>query len=594
MKINKKLIKAYLWVGLLFSFSAVFGQEEEVGLGVQEITVIKSYTPSLSEVFKIREQPEVMDSIGREKRKVLYSISSVPVVSTFIPSKGSAKVLQKKKSTPKYNATASAAFGNFNNILLDHAAQINLDRRQQLSWLVRFNGLLKDLPEPILATNQNSALIHLGYRHNSNTLSSHSQVSFRTHSQNFYGLQDPITDPIILENLDPKQQLKYLSIQSQWQWFDTILKDADLTAHLTTDSFETNELELKLNAKFQVSLGSIAINAEPSVRYLNNKFASDYYSKTATEFASGISQVALSVSSGVNRFKFKVGATGVYGFGDDFEETNSYILPLLDLSYKLKKANITPFLRVSGALNQNSFRTFTNKNPFTAPAIVLKNTEVPYVAELGLRTKIVSGWEFTINGHYQKATNIPLFKSFVFDERNTDYTAFRYANAFEVVYEEIEQIGLDVSVLAAFKNGGSLSLEAHWRDYTVIDETDSTILSNPKEAWNLPELQFNFKANIKIAQKLFVQSNIIFMGARKHVYRNYFINQSLDRASESIISLPSFVDAEARITYQLNDRWEFYVKSENIFNAPQFQWANYQVYGTRFLSGIRYNFDLSL
>ena len=594
MKINKKLIKACLWVGLLFSFSTVFGQEEEVGLGVQEVTVIKSYTPSLSEVFKIREQPEVMDSIGREKRKVIYSISSVPVASTFIPSKGSAKVLQKKKSTPKYNATASAAFGNFNNILLDHAAQINLDRRQQVNWLVRFNGLLKDLPEPVLATNQNSALIHLGYRHNSNTLSSHSQVSFRTHSQNFYGLQDPIRDPIILENLDPKQQLKYLSIQSQWQWFDTILKDADLTAHLTTDSFETNELELELNAKFQVSLGSIAINAEPSVRYLNNKFASDYYTTLATEFASGISQVALSVSSGANRFKFKVGATGVYGFGDDFEETNIYILPLLDLSYKPKKGNITPFLRVSGALNQNSFRTITNRNPFTAPAIVLKNTEVPYFAELGLRTKIVSGWEFAINGHYQKATNTPLFKSFVFDERNTDYTAFRYANAFEVVYEEIEQIGLDVSVLAAFKNGGSLSLEAHWRDYTLTDEADSSILSDPKEAWNLPELQFNFKANIKIAQKLFVQSNIIFMGTRKHVYRNYFINQPLDRASESIVVLPSFVDAEVRITYQLNDRWEFYVKSENIFNAPQFQWANYQVYSTRFLSGIRYNFDLNL
>jgi len=593
MKINKKLIKAFLWVGLLFSFSTVFGQEE-VDLGVQEVTVIKSYTPSLLEVFKIREQPQAIDSIGREKRKVKYSIFSVPVASTFIPSKGSAKVLQKKKITPKYNATASAAFGNFNNILLDHAAQINLDRRQQVSWLVRFNGLLKDLPDPVLATNQNSTLIHLGYRHNSNTLSSRSQVSFRTQSQNFYGLQYPITDPIILENLDPKQQLKYLSIQSQWQWFDTILKDADLTAHLTTDSFDTNELELELNAKFQISLGSIAINAEPNLRYLNNKFASDYYTTAATEFASGISNVVLSIGSGANRFKFKVGATGVYGFGDDFEEKNIYILPLLHLSYKPKKANLTPFLRVSGALNQNSFRIFTNRNPFTAPAIVLKNTKVPYVAELGLRTKIVSGWEFTINGHYQKATNTPLFKSFVFDERNTDYSAFRYANAFEVVYEEIEQIGLDVLVLAAFKNGGSLSLEAYFRDYTLADEADSSIFSEHKEAWNLPELQFNFKSNIKITQKLFVQSNIIFKGARKHVYKNYFINQPLNRASESIVVLPSFVDAEIRITYQLNDRWEFSVKSENIFNAPQFQWANYQVYGTRFLSGVRYNFDLTL
>jgi hypothetical protein len=341
------------------------------------VTVIKSYTPSLSEVFKIREQPEVMDSIGREKRKVIYSISSVPVASTFIPSKGSAKVLQKKKSTPKYYATASAAFGNFNNILLDHAAQINLDRRQQINWLVRFNGLLKDLPEPVLATNQNSALIHLGYRHNSNTLSSHSQVSFRTHSQNFYGLQNSITDPIILENLDPKQQLKYLSIQSQWQWFDIILKDADLTAHLTTDSFETNELELELNAKFQISLGSIAINVDPSISYLNNKFASEYYSNETSSFASGISKINLFVSSGANRFKFKAGAAAVYGFGDDFIEKGLFLLPLLDLSYKPKKGNLTPFLKLSGDFNQNSFRSFSDENPFVAPRRISCRAPLP-------------------------------------------------------------------------------------------------------------------------------------------------------------------------------------------------------------------------
>ena len=56
MKINKKLIKAYLWVGLLFSFSAVFGQEEEVGLGVQEITVImKTLKVSSIEFVKVTD-----------------------------------------------------------------------------------------------------------------------------------------------------------------------------------------------------------------------------------------------------------------------------------------------------------------------------------------------------------------------------------------------------------------------------------------------------------------------------------------------------------------------------------------------------------
>ena len=217
MKKTNKYLKACLWVGLLSSFTIFYGQEKENDLSIQEVTVIKSYTPSLSEVFKIRVQPSVIDSIRKEKSVVRYSIFSVPVASTFIPSKGSARVLQKKKSAPKYNATVSTAFGNFNNLSMDHSAQIDLDRRQKVSWLMRFNGFFKDLPYQELTTQQNATLVHLGYQHDSNTIASSSQLSFRSHAFNLYGTQDPIEDDLVLRFLDPKQQINYLSLKSQWQ-----------------------------------------------------------------------------------------------------------------------------------------------------------------------------------------------------------------------------------------------------------------------------------------------------------------------------------------------------------------------------------------
>ena len=583
MKKTKKYLRICLWVGLLSSFTIIYGQEKENDLSIQEVTVIKSYTPSLSEVFKIREQPRVIDSIGKEKSTVRYSIFSVPVASTFIPSKGSARVLQKKKTTPKYNATVSSAFGNFNNLLLDHSAQIDLDRRQKVNWLMRFNGFFKDLPDQELTTQQNTTLIHLGYQHDSNTIASSSQLSFRNHSFNLYGTQDPIEDDLVLRFLDPKQQINYLSFKSQWQWFNIILKKADITAHLTTDSFNTNELQLELNTKFQLPIGSFFVNAIPSVRYINNQFASDYLLNTPSAFASGISQMELSVSSGKNRFKFKIGATAVYGFGDDFENQNIFVLPVLDLSFKPKNGNFTPFLKVFGELNQNSFRSFSDENPYTAPAIVLKNTKIPYAFQLGTRTKLLAGWEFTMNAYYQKSENTPLFRSFGIDNRNTDFTAFRYGNTFEVIYKEIETFGFDASVMAAFKNGGSLSLQAHWRDYSLADKT---------EPLNLPGLQFKFKTNLKMWDKFFLQTNIIFWGARENSFQEILNNQTLS-APRKIAELPSFVDAELKLTYQLSNRWDVYCKVENVFNAKQFHWANYQVYGTRLLTGIRYNFDLN-
>ena len=208
-------------------------------------------------------------------------------------------------------------------------------------------------------------------------------------------------------------------------------------------------------------LGSIAINAEPSVDYINNKFKADFYTDEASSFTSGVSNLALTVSSGANRFKYKVGAVGVFGFGDDFEDNNLFVLPFLDVSYKPKKGNFTPFIKLSGAVNQNSFRSFSDRNPFVAPALTIKNTEIPYNLEIGTRTKLVSGWEFKMNAFYQKANNAPVFRSFGYDNTNDDLVSFRYANSFEVVYKEIEQIGFDASVLAAFKNGGSLASSEH-------------------------------------------------------------------------------------------------------------------------------------
>tara|TARA_B100000767_G_scaffold193264_1_gene180388 strand:+ start:7343 stop:9106 length:1764 start_codon:yes stop_codon:yes gene_type:complete len=586
MKKTDKYLRACIWVGLLSSFTIFYGQEKKSDLSIQEVTIIKSYTPSLSEVFKIREQPSVIDSIGKEKSIVRYSIFSVPVASTFIPSKGSARVLQKKKSTPKHNATVSSAFGNFNNLSLDHSAQIDLDRRQKVTWLMRFNGLFKDLPDQELTTKQNATLLHLGYQHDSNSIASSSQLSFRSHVFSFYGTLNPIEDKIDLRFLDPKQQINYLSFKSQWQWYNIILKKADITAHLTTDSFNTNELQLELNTKLQLPIGSFFVNAVPSVRYINNEFAADYILNTPSAFASGISQMELSLSSGKNRFKFKIGATAVYGFGDDFEDQNIFVLPILDLSFKPKKGNFTPFLKVSGELSLNSFRTFSDQNPYTAPAIELKKINIPHAFQLGTRTKLVAGWEFTMNAYYQKSENTPLFRSFGLDNSDikTDPTAFRYGNSFEVIYKEMETLGFDASVMAAFKNGGSLSFQAHWRDYSLTDET---------EPLNLPGIQFKFNMNIKIWQKIFLQANMTFWGAREHSFQEPLNNQPLSVAPYKIVEIPSFVDAEVKLTYQLNDRWDVHFKAENISNAKQFQWANYQVYGTRFLTGLRYNFDLN-
>ena len=54
-----------------------------------------------------------------------------------------------------------------------------------------------------------------------------------------------------------------------------------------------------------------------------------------------------------------------------------------------------------------------------------------------------------------------------------------------------------------------------------------------------------------------------------------------------IFTLSNCASETAKMAHQINN------DKENVFNAKQFHWANYQVYGARFLTGIRYNFDLN-
>jgi hypothetical protein len=62
-------------------------QEETDDLGTQEVTIVKSYSPSLKSVFKIRTQPIIDDSLVQKKVKVDYTFKSIPVLSTFVPNK---------------------------------------------------------------------------------------------------------------------------------------------------------------------------------------------------------------------------------------------------------------------------------------------------------------------------------------------------------------------------------------------------------------------------------------------------------------------------------------------------------------------------
>ena len=585
---NKVTLLAIVFIFPFF----VLAQEEKEDIGTQEVTVIKSYTPSLQDVFKLRNSPETLDSIVAPKKAVEYSIFSVPVASTFIPSKGTARKLIPKKQKPQFNSGGSLGFGNFNQLLFEYNTNFNIDRRQKIDWILQYNGLLKPMKEVQLDSKQSNLLFNISHQYATSKRNSFSQINFRQHQQSFYGLRNAIEDDFILAQIQPQQKLNYFSVSSAWQWYDPLIKKLSMDSYLTTDAFGSAEIEVDFSSKFQVLWGGVAITLLPEVTFLTTSFEEDFYTREVVEYSSGNARMSLFASKINGNFKFKIGAKAAMGIGDEFEETNFFLYPEIALSYRPQKGNFAPFLNLTGTLQQNSFRAFTHENPYVAPAIRLQASNIPYQAQLGTRSKFAAGWEFQWNLFYEQNENQPLYQNLGIDIDRLNIVSYRYANAFEVIYANLHKTGVEAQLGAAFKNGGRLQFKARYANFTFDSVNDSTPLLE-QTAFNLPQLSVHFNGTFKLGQKFYLQWYVKHIGERENAYRDNFLGQNMQAAPVLIENLEAYTQIDASLQYQLNERWEVFVKGRNLMNESLYQWANYPVYGTQIILGGRYNFDLA-
>mgnify|MGYP000935929559 CR=1 FL=1 len=65
-------------------------------IDTQVVTIVKPYTPKISDAFKLKQTPRTGVSETPQK-SVNYTIFSIPVASTFTPAKGTSVRLDRQK-----------------------------------------------------------------------------------------------------------------------------------------------------------------------------------------------------------------------------------------------------------------------------------------------------------------------------------------------------------------------------------------------------------------------------------------------------------------------------------------------------------------
>ncbi len=570
----------------ILSFNFILSQEvkNENKVPIQQVTIIKSYNPSLLEAFKVPESINLLDSLLIGKSKNNYNVIPVPVLSTFIPNKGEPLVLKFSKKPEKFNSLLNIGFGNFNHLLIDYSSGVKLDRLNSIDWIINFDGILKKNPITVFDSTKSSSVFNISHGYKTNSVWSSSQINFHQYKQNFHGIRSIISDPLIIEKTDTKQNLGYLSIGSNWNWFSSFLNEVDFNIFFTSDNQESSELEVDLKSIFKFSLLGLKLDISPSINYFSNQFSSDYYSNLPSEYFSGKSSVKFNIVSLNNKLKLKLGMVASHGLIDGFEENKFFIFPNADVAYFSSNRLFNPYAKIKGNLDLNNYRKFTHNNPFTSPGIVFEPNIVPLNLIFGNLFILSKTIKLDLNTFYKKSKANPFFRNFGYDTFNFDFTPYRFGNSFEVIYDELEVYGFDIGLKAVFRSSDYIDFNLIYRDLKTKE------ISRP---WNLPKLNINFSGNIRVLKKLHAQWNMNYLGKRFNSYRDQFLLQLPEDASILEEELKPYIYSDFRITQVVNERWNIFVKGENIFNQKSYEWANYKSYGFQFLLGILYNFNFN-
>ena len=573
---------------ILGFFSCFVYSQKVESIKKEEITVKKSFVPKIPAAKKIKSKIIISDTLTSKIESPKIFISSVPVASTFDPSKGTPKKLEILPNKESFNSRLALGFGNFNNLLLDYGSSISLDKRQNVDWFLFYDGLLKNINDFSIDTKQSNFNLNISHQFSTSKRNSFSQINFRQHRQSFYGLPVAIEDNYVLSNFDPIQRLTYFSITSDWKWYDKIVKGFSLNSYYTADSYSTRENEISFSSKFQLDFGAIYLTAIPKINILSTNFKEDFYTRMESELFSSFGGVSIYSSKEKGRFKFRLGIQSYFITGDEYAEKNLYYFPDVSITFKPENSNFAPFLNLNGEFYQNSFRTLSHVNPYIAPAVRLRSSFSPYKIELGTRSSLSKGWEFQWNLFYLSEENRPMFRNFGKNFDVNNIIPYRFGNSFEVLYASLISTGIKAKLKGVFKNGGRLNFEAAYFNYDLRNKTPQLF-----EALNLPEISLQFDSTLKISNKIYFQLFLKYVGVRTNSFRDIFLGQGIENAPILFETLDPFTQIDANIQYNLNDRWEVFIRGKNLLNQNQFFWSNYTVYPLQISLGLKYNFDVS-
>lgn len=573
----QKNIKYISIIAILLSTSLIAQERTKDTLDPEVVTVVKPYTPTVADAFKMKENPVLDDETNTTKKDIEYNIFSIPVASTFTPAKGKAATVNKAKPLKLFDNYATVGVGTYTSIVGEVYLNQELGRGETIGGYLTHHSSRGGIDNLLLDDNFMDTKLNVNYSQRQRDLSWTVEGGGLYQKYNWYGLPQPYFDATSADGINGSHAFYGGNVGTKIKLEDYLLKDASVRYRRFGDNQGSGENRFVLKAAADVPIQNESITAELTIDYLGGAFDHDFYEGTKLEYSNVSFGLAPSYQLIEEDLTLNLGVNLVYMNDTQGGSNSLYIYPNITASYRLVDELMIAYGALEGDLKQNSYYDFAQANPFVSPTLFVAPTDKIYDASVGLKGKLSNSLSYNINAHYLNERDKALYQANPVLLNATEH--YQHGNSFGIVYDDVKTIKFAGELNVDVSRNFHLGIKAEYFSYSTDKEA---------EAWNLPDLKGSLFMDYQIDDHWFAGAGLFYVGERKD---QFFESGRWQDPPRETITLDSYFDANAHVGYHMNEQLSFFVKANNIANQDSQRWLNTPVQGIQFLAGATYQFD---
>lgn len=582
--------RSYLLLFILLTHLGLYAQEKKQDtVKTEVVTIVTKYNPKIADAKKILVNPTIKLLKQNERKKLDYTIFSAPVASTFVPKSGAIKGINVGVKERIYKNYIAAGYGNFASPYFEAFLHHSTRFQNEFGIYTKYSASEENIQNTALNSNFSNFNIGAFYQQEERYFDWKASIYSEKNTYNWFGLPNLVFTEPTINTINEEQSYTFYKLMGDVKFEDSYIDYGKLNVSYFTDQYESTEILAKFDAKLDFPLAFISrnlndISVKTSIEYLNGKFRQSYSDFNPINYNTLTLYLHPEYNLNFKNILLKVGLQLYASIDAQNEVTNNILIPDVSIQTPVFKDYIRFYGGYTGGLHTNTYKNFTEQNPYVSPTLFITQTLEKFNIFVGISGKITNNLSYNIKASSISEEDKPLFirNASKSDGTNTVVNGFtilgyEYGNSFTVFYDDVKTNVLYTELEYDFSKNLVFKIQGIYNQFT---------LNNAIEPWNLPTSEASFTTTYK-QKKWFATSNIFYLSERKDTLFNGLFPSSFS----GVETINSFVDVNLNGGYHFNDKFSAFLKLNNILNTNYQRFANFDVQGFQVLGGITYKFD---